>query len=1281
MQELDDFYETAVKNGHHLVGNHIIIAEWNFNQIFDPTVTNPPDTIDWATGKQFFPPESVKDTIRPSKTGITAAFTDSAYTASEDVLAVDSVRYYTIGGDKEELYRYWICPTPSNDFVVGASGTDSDDLLEASYGVEQGTLLLEYPGYVKANKINVLFNLGPIPTDWSIYLHTEGVGGDGYVEIENPTIDVITGRTSIWWNGSAWVETQQLDEVIYSSVDKIKVEVRAVDAPLQRLQVIEISAGREVDLTARVEEWNVDYQMDDVEFVTPVGRMCSADGGITFNNYDLKINEQDPYSEFRGMLTGRCQYRVYVKYDMADYSGGEVIMRVGTLYANDWVQENEYSYEVEMWDILKLLQTKKCPAYLFENMSIARIVSQMLDMVGVDNYNLDPEDFDDSGIVKYFWITDEETIFEALDRLCQSYQSAIYVDEYGTIQLLIRSDIANEDDEPLWTFYGEKSGARLPDIESLNKKYNLQANDVTIKYKQMQAKVDELDPTSQPLTTIVWETTDSVVMRAAGLTKNLSEDGLNHLPDSIRDLWISSTAAQTWPYKGRVNVDGEIIEYDGKGYQTWDYSTTPPTPTEILVHNDDERRKADRTTWNTFPSDGLLSPGGTSIDAKQQNQYTGRLFITKRDANNSGRQAYHSTWWRPGWMGMKAWLKTTPNPSFPGRYIEPGLSSYNQAHLQDYKNRINWNSYQTRWTVSNSVLKCDNTSNGGWDPNIFIRDLGDTEYREFGTRIRLGGKGYGGLIFYLSNSTNGYQQEDILTDPLLATRWYQVTLIPSEEVEAAGRAHNEVYVEVKNGPNMTPLVSIKGDNGKVIGSGGKWNIERGKWYDLDVVVKDGGDENNQGILNASTQIEVYIDGQWVDTFGTTDNIRGGGLAGIHARWASVIEFEHFYASTTSLNSRPGYKDDDKFDFQTFTLPAGTNKSTILNLPTSEAEGESQAVLALSTTGSAVTVSSLKVKGGFVPGWSKTAAGDGQSLSKVQELGPITIKPNTRVYIDFDEAVSYATAAEITYTSAQDLSVCWESTSYRNFPYGLDTYITPPVNGYYDEAKGGYLSSRNDEYLYINPIYPNYWKDAQSNYESRQLFADDFGATIHEIRDFEVDYDVMPAKGVRVYCSNQKVRVLDQYYNPAKGIFTLVNASHKDEIVNGNEEIDESNSIDHTLMLYGYALEDKGDKTKQVKDESSIRRHGSVAIDINAEWVFNEEEAEALGNWIVEHWADPMDTIELEVFSNTFTQIGDKVNVVYSNANIEEDWLYIVSDKHVAFDDTGLSTTVTLRRVR
>lgn len=1272
MQTLDSFYETSERRGYYIKGKPLVVAEWNYNQIFSPTVTNPPDDQNWSVGKKFFLPEAVANGLRPTS-GISAAFTGDATTAASDnSLGSNEPRFYTVGDS--DAYRYWICPTPSDLQITTANGTsETDDLLPVQYSVSRGTLLLEYPEYVNVNKVVATFNLGPIPLNWSLYLHIQGAPGDGYVEITNSGIvNDITGKFETWWNGTIWSTTQSLDVTKFVIADKIKLVVRTVSKPQARLQVIQLSAGREIDISDRLIQYQLDATMDTVDFIHPIGLMDSNSGSMVFQNYDLEFDQKDKAANLHGLTSGRCQYRIYVQYDLTSSGGGSPLTRIGTMYSNDLQQDNEYEYTVELFDIFKILQTTNCPARLFEDVSIARIISQILDSVGVDLYRFNASDFDPTNSVKYFWTDGTQTVFDVLSSLCQSQQCALFVDELGFIQLLTKSDIINSDDTPIWTFRGEKVGLDIADIETLSKKYNLQANEVTIKYKQMQATVDAADITEQPLTSKVWQSSDTVVLRATPIVRDLTADGLNHLPDQPdnKDIWIQTQFAETWPYAGRVNIDGEIISYEGKGYIYWDHTSGTPVATEVIIKSQDEKKKWDTFSWNSASSGPVV--GGVSTNPSEQNGFNGRLVITQRDADGADRQNGHYIGWNYGWFGMKGSVFAPSNPSFPTRYMDPGGSVYNVGNLKDVKNRTNWTNIQSRWSVKNSMVTCDNNSYP-IDGHIYslLRDLGDTEYREMGMRFRLNGWGQAGLVFYLSNATGYDNSNPTLTDPLLATRWYQLDILSTEAADFWNRTYNEISLSVKNGNTVTVLKSIGKQYTGSDYAGGQIQINKDTWYDLDIIFKDGqGLEDTEG--SGMSKFEVYIDGKYIDTWVTLDNIRPTGLVGIHTRHQSKNDFQHFYATTTTTNARPTYDTEDLFDFSIKNLPPGTGKKDVLDLPVL-GNAYLQGMISFATTDSAATISSLKIKGG--------PNNTDFTLTASKEYGPITLQPNTRMAINFTDIFPYPSVCQLQYTSTQDISVCVEATAIKVLDYALVEGTVTPDTDFFDVAKFGYLSTKAEVLAYANPLVQNFSGADGPPYPDRKLFFDDFGATAHEIRDFDVQYDTAPAKGVSLFISNENIRIIDYIYNPERGKFTLVNVSNDDQIVNGTQELDSSNSIDQTLMLFGYVLQDKGDKTKVVTDDLSVRRYGKIAIDLDANWVFNEDDATELGNWITSHWSDPMDTIELTVFSNSFSQIGDKVNIIYTNAAIDSDWLYIISGVSRAFDENGFLSTITVRRVR
>ena len=1412
-----------------LEGAPFVIAEWNYNNLFQTTVTSDSDADNWVMGKDYFPSNSVTSGIRPAKSGIFYALTNEAYSSAG--VEVTNDRFY-VASDTAK-YKYWICPNPSAGTetlqTISSDTYDTPTSVDVGpFDVTRGNLTVDYGQFLNMNKLSVTFNLGPMPQDWSYYVWEETAGT--WIEIANPSIDSITGKCEIWWNGSTWVQTQQLDESIYQRISKVKIEVRSVDLPNRRLQVVELAGKREIDITSRVEGFESNMTMDEQDYISPIGRMSANDGKLSINNSDLKMNPSDPLSDFFGLLDGWCQYRIYIKYDLSPLSGpAEYLMRIATLFSNGYQQNNEYQFEVNLFDIFKICQSVDCPAHLFEDLPVGRIFSILLDMAGIDSYQFEFDDYDSTHVVKYFWTDGTEKLFDVLDGLCKSYQVASFVDEFGMIRLMTRTDIVPKDGEsPVWTFSGTQEGLDLPDIATLQKKYELQTNQVNIKYTKRQAKVDDTDITEQPLTSSIWEASDTIVLRAAPLVRTMVEDDLNGLPqrgfdDGISswtpvnvtltqnnlntysggysakivpngfstsgyiesaklsvpversvqanaqvwftssvsanfslsvnwydsagafistsssyvsvsggawtkvsvtftapvnatkmtlvptlkgtpsssqiwyvddtiiypagfpdnwDIWIDGTKAETWPFTGTVNIEGEVIKYNGKGYAWWDYSTGVAIYHESIVHDNDERKAIDRQSYQSWQilEAGII--GGVSSDPTQQNKYTGRLRVETRDSDQTGQRSEHTRAQGYGWYIMDFWTNDSQSLTHPGHYFSPGIPGYNILNLQDWVNRPGWGGPQRCVSVANSVVTIDNHLNTApAQPNhatVITRTVGNTEFRELGTRVRISSDGVGRAViaFYMTNTTGYDTESSPLEEPYYANRCYVVGIQTTTYCDSVDRASNEVSVHVKNFDNFTKLQTLphmKLDEDVDVGDG-KIKIDADKWYDVDIVFHDGVGEDQYGFTAGQSTIEVYIDGAYVDTWTTTDNIRPTGIMALGARDLSKVDFEYFYATTTTTRGRDHYLNEDNFDSFHVNLPAGTNITKRIAFPfdgVRDRDFGARGVMSLSTWGTDASIAKMEFSSPYRKFVTNIVGQIPMALKKDQRL--------TFEISDYNYETGYVT---LTYTSANDISVCFEYTIYRSYPYGINNEAIPATDDYYDFLKGGYYSSKKDDFFYSPQKYTNtqfVLSGDTPTYLGR--FFDDFGAIAREIRDFTVDYESSPAKGVGVYCSNEKAKLIGHIYNPVKGIFTLVNISHKDEIINGTEQIDDSNTIDYSLMMYGYILEEQGDQTETVRNDLSILRHGVITQDLQASWIYNKDDAISLGKWITDNWGDPMDTLEISVFVDTHIQIGDKAYVHYPNASLDPNAFYVVTGKTVGFDNDALTTSFVLRQVK
>lgn len=1263
MQVLDSLLVQALEQDHEVSGVPVVIAEWNFNRLVKTTVKNisDPDNKLWPYTETHFPPSSICEGFRPDA-GMIYGFMGKAYPISDAQLGSGGKRYYYC--DKDATYKYWISPTPSqNPYDILLIDANPNE-----FTIENSNLLLEYDTWVKANKIKVVFNGDVRPSVWRISVFDKIIN-NWVTAFTSPDISDVTGRAEIWWDGSAWVQTQQLDIAEYREINKIRIEIDSLTTPLDRLEIIEIAAGREIDLSDRVQRYSIDSSMDDVDYIHPIGQMNSNDGSIQLDNRDLALDMTDNTKDFYGLMDGWCEYRTYVKFDMSKYATSDKLVRTGTMYSNGWTGTNPYEFEVQIFDLVKIIQGIKCPPLLIENKTIARIMSTVLDIAGIDKYEFNFDDFDPTEEIKYFWTDGNESVYDVLNRICKSHQCVIFTDEFGKLQLITRNQLVNDEDDEDYILSSESDGLTLPNIINLQKKYDISINDVEIKYKRREANIDAIDVTGKVLTSKVWDTSDAVVIRAAPLIRSLSSTAIPDQQvglDRPCDIFIPADKVATWPYKGLINIDGEIFEYDGKGYQIINYSNG--TWGERIIKSDEEKRKWDKFTYDSYtppsgPSGGSSGQGvvpefnnGSSLVV---NQLSGRLRISNRALEGS-KATDHSKESKYGWAAYNLWVREAGSGIFPGKYIEPG-KSITLTNLRDFKNKTGWGQEQRSWSQQGSILSHDNTWKPQWhQASTLIKELDDTEYREFGMRFRFT-EGVPDIGFVLCmSSQDGYTDDPFETDVTDCHRMYILNFHSTALIEAAGRTCNEIAFESKDGDVTNTFYSKSVENV----DSGKMQLDLNKWYDLDLVLNDYEAPGGQRIM----AIEIFINGQYFDTFTTTDVIRPTNFFGVMSRYQGKIDVENVYATTSSGFNKKKYSNNEAFGTAIIQLPSGTNVTKSINLPDEDWLGKvGLSICSLSN----VTISSLKT---YL--WNGNV---------IENLGPASIPSESRK-VWFLSSTQPVVKVNITYTSTEDVSVLIETSLYGNIPYFgyKDVYHQYPDDfSYWSHLKNGYYSTKLQYIITGNTTEfdKGFTNEITQYTDPRKVFYDDFGSVVREIRDFDVEYSVAPAKGTSVYVSNPEILILSHEKSPARGIFRLINISHQDQIANGNEQIDDSNSIDHTLMIYGYVLIDKEEKTKRVKNEDSIRKHGPYPVELDAEWINSDSEADALATWIVDNWGGIMDTVEAKTFLTVAAQIGDKVKVVYPDSQVDPDWLFLVSKISKDYDKEGLSTSLTLRRVR
>lgn len=256
---------------------------------------------------------------------------------------------------------------------------------------------------------------------------------------------------------------------------------------------------------------------------------------------------------------------------------------------------------------------------------------------------------------------------------------------------------------------------------------------------------------------------------------------------------------------------------------------------------------------------------------------------------------------------------------------------------------------------------------------------------------------------------------------------------------------------------------------------------------------------------------------------------------------------------------------------------------------------------------------------------------------------------------------------------------WTAADFEYFyaaPGGFELDI-PDETDFLSQIRGGYESRQLSGYL--NTWNPGHVPLAQKN-RFKDRYIEEFGVPIHEIREYNVKFEKSPVLYSSLYVSNDEQIVTPQYVgNPFGADFTIANSSRFNSVVNGEDTVTygADNSVEQKMVIIGRTIQQQDEKKYQVKDLNAINTRGEITLEISSDWIQSEAAAKAIGDWIVQNWADPADTFELTVFGNPLIRVGDVSSLSYAPKGLT-DVKAVVLKKTQNWDD-GLTTTLVCRK--
>lgn len=597
--------ENAIRTSHEVFALPRLIADWNYNRYIDVTVDNIPSEDTDGFDIELFPIESIVEPVRPTKGAAKAILGQSL--VADDYNTLWRPRFYTASVD--DKYKYWVSP----------------ELSDGSGNISKVAPHVIYSEPVEANKIVVnIENSWATPTSHTVQVTTDG-GSTWTTAATNPAIND-AGQIILYWNGTGWSSTRPADITSTRSINGVRYNVTKLGAGRNRngevvtytnngteysttgansfFSLISLGAHLEMDLSDRIISVDDTFDYAESSQLYPVGTLTTNIANVTLWNGDEFFNPDNLNSPVRKVLDANVEMNLEYVYTV---NGTKYYVQQFKMYTGPWAGQKSEQVSVQLSDASKFLQEITPNPSIWEKSTVPRLVARICDSVGFVDYNLEKSDRVVDLVVPIFWMDGTQTAWQVLDELAKATQTSIYFDAYGVLQIKSREDAFDETKTPVWTLRGENSGTELADIIDIEQSADFNVNHMTVIYQNTKW---ETYSNGQPALRVVWEPeSETEVLRSSEL--------VNTMLATDMEFKIPAGDANVWPYAGIVNIQGELIRYEGKHYV---YYTSGSTRNSVFVTSQDEFEKYERMTPPRM---------------RYMNHFTGRFKVTERGVWNS----------------------------------------------------------------------------------------------------------------------------------------------------------------------------------------------------------------------------------------------------------------------------------------------------------------------------------------------------------------------------------------------------------------------------------------------------------------------------------------------------------------------------------------------------------------------------------------------------------------------------------------------------------------------
>lgn len=1293
-----------------------------YDEEFQEIKFSRPDINVFNRYRKYFPVDSVLESNRP-ESGIHYAWSDDGQalgvvmddaTYVAPPLTPKRSRFYALSLENQR-YQYWMSDCMSSDKPVV---TGNADIL--GYPIPLADLIVYYDRPLPVNKIKATFNLYDggfgMPHTYKI-MYSPEQEGENWLEAgdqDTAPINPFTGVIEIWRQESGmWSSDPYFDTDMSDQVRRLRLVVMTMNDPMRRVELVELSARRHVDVTDKVTSFNLDHSMDSEDQFRIIGTASANTGSINLSNIDGTFDfdhlesirkariagltgKETPYSV---LAEKKTKFTFDILYTLP--SGRVEPIRVGTMHGSDWSAETDFSYGLKLFDAAKQLQNIDAPPMMFVDEPIHIIIAQILDHIGYSDYSIDLSDYKKqqlptgdyditTPVLPFFNSSPDDSVWEVFQKLCEATYSAVYIDEYGTLQLVTRDELtrplqADKDNmqaiEPVshWIL-GQEHEKKLSNALVIERSNNTEANSVKIKFNPQGIKENNDPYNPQQLTDILWEPDGSIVVQAARIVQKLEKD-------ERRYYYIDPISADLWQYEGTANINGEIIAWRGKEYQWVEYIyedyvgvITKVTNVPTLIKPEYEflsrfienaARDANNIVDAIPDSLGFL---GIRIDLGGLKNFFENIIEVNRESGQA-KLHYMREVTDISWITRQATERAFVDRVLIDKKIRKEFIYSQEDKLKRDELTGKDSAFErplNTFTGKVMLVQDDGKEKRGRgaDESRFVNDHPVVPKSGWHTKkispksLRIEDGYYKNeeqsSFFPVLDAKNaeGVAQRGGQTaissyrEPNRNSKWNIQSLVrqSNSTVKSLGARIRFIGSQTEYGEfSLMFGFNRKDVFGPIIGSDYPVNDinEANQW--CAVTVKNTSEKYNRSHTN---EIDAHI---------YTENHRRG--------WGEWFNDNHLSGAKgyQFANQRVEEEADRTVRHRGYAYEIEVGKWYDIQVNMTQNPGDSGTLFNVYMNG-------LEI-GGF------TMLGPDKSAIPLSRFWGIGVHPGTMIEIDYawahtdyepvdssDEYLSYdPSRAQYTSSYIERGKFADSRPSAGDEMHSVvETIPVSKRNGFLDFFFGRTKPKANPA-----PI---------TSMDGR-FFFDDFGSMLHEIREFDIDLDKGPALSMTTYISNPYIKMYDESFTPYGAKFKLVNMGTVDAIASGQESIGQNKTINNTMVIYGYKVMKQSGKTILRENKAAIKDRGEVKEEVDAEWITSDEQALDLANWIVRNFADPKDSVSAKIFPDASYSIGDRVKVIYDDGNFDRNAIYFVNGYRINYTSKGFTFDVSARKVR